>query len=81
VLDVLLNDTPVGTLPLQWNPDRVGAYELAFPRQVVKRGTNRLVLRIKQKTGDGQPEIGRRAPGLSEGDAFVLWYVRVRRAG
>jgi hypothetical protein len=47
VLDVVLNDVTIGSVPLLWNPERVGAYDVTLPRASVRRGRNRLVLRIQ----------------------------------
>jgi 4-amino-4-deoxy-L-arabinose transferase-like glycosyltransferase len=80
VLDVVLNGTAIGRLPLTWNPDRVGAYDLVLPAELVRRGTNRLVLRLAQTQTAEQGGIGQRVPGLTDGDAFVLWYVRLNRS-
>ena len=77
VLDVVLNDVHIGSLPLRWNPERVGAYDVTLPRAVVRQGRNRMVLRVQQ-TPAAQPAAGQRIPGITDGDAFALWYVRLR---
>ena len=45
-VEVVLNGVPVTTIPLKWTPDRVGAYDIVLPRAAVRRGVNRLVLRV-----------------------------------
>ena len=71
VVDVALNDIHIGDIQLQWTPGRVGAYDILLPRTAARRGMNRLVLRVKRTAGS----LVR--PGLADGDAVALWYVRV----
>ena len=61
---VFINDNLLATFGLQWNPERVGAYEIHVPRNVTKAGVNRLVI----------------APELKPGgpDRVRFWYVRIR---
>ena len=70
-VQVALNDVQVAEIPLRWIPGRVGAYEIVLPRAAVRRGVNRLVLRVKR------PVVSPVRPGLPEGDAVGVWYVRV----
>ncbi len=71
VVGVALNGIDVGEIQLRWTPNRVGAYDILLPRTAVRRGVNRLVLRVKR------PAASPVRPGLSDGDAMGLWYVRV----
>ena len=71
IVEVALNDVLVGEIQLQWVPGRVGAYDILLPRTAVRRGVNRLVLRVKRPAASGL------RPGLTDGDALGLWYVRV----
>ena len=72
VIEVTLNGTPIANVALNWSPDRVGAYDVILPRELVRRGSNQLSLRLRHPAvSDGVH------PGLSNGDAFGLWYVRV----
>ncbi len=70
VVEVALNGLPVGEIQLRWTPSRVGAYDILLPRTAVRRGVNRLVLRVKR------PAASPVRPGLTDGDAVGLWYVR-----
>jgi hypothetical protein len=75
---VAFNGTPVLDIAVQWTPGRIGAYDLAIPRALARSGTNRLTLVLASPT-PGTASGGRRpSPGLSDGSAFALWYVRVR---
>jgi hypothetical protein len=80
VLDLVLNGTAIGKVALLWNPDRVGAYNIVLPVELVRRGNNRLVLRLEQTHAAEEAGIGQRLPGLTDGDTFVLWYVRLNRS-
>jgi hypothetical protein len=71
VVDVSLNNTPVGAIQLLWTPGRMGSYDIVLPRAAVRRGVNRLALRVKR------PAASQVQPGLTDGDAVGLWYVRV----
>jgi 4-amino-4-deoxy-L-arabinose transferase-like glycosyltransferase len=71
VVGVALNGVDVGEIQLRWTPSRVGAYDIVLPRTAVRRGVNRLVLRVKRPAGSPV------RPGLSDGDAVGFWYVRV----
>jgi 4-amino-4-deoxy-L-arabinose transferase-like glycosyltransferase len=71
VVEVALNDVQIGEIQLRWTPDRVGTYDILLPRTAVRRGVNRLVLRVKR------PAASPVRPGLTDGDAVGLWYVRV----
>jgi 4-amino-4-deoxy-L-arabinose transferase-like glycosyltransferase len=75
---VFVNRSLVGDIPLQWTPGRVGAYDIAVPRSMLQAGSNRLVLTLAPGS-PGRSSAGRPlAPGLGDGSAFSLWYVRVR---
>jgi 4-amino-4-deoxy-L-arabinose transferase-like glycosyltransferase len=79
----VLNGTPIATLPLGITPDRVGAYDIVLPASAVRRGANELVVRVERGP---QPTAGSplARPGLSDGDAASLWYLRLHpppRAG
>lgn len=78
VVDVAINGTPLQAVTLDWNPARGGTYRLVLPRTAVRRGLNRLVLRLRRPDPVVAPRI---RPGLSDGDAIGLWYVRVQPAG
>ncbi len=80
VIEVLLNGTSIGRVPLRWNVERVGAYDLVLPRTLVRRGNNRLTLRLERAAPPGAPDAHQGQPGLTDGDAFGLWYVRVHPA-
>jgi hypothetical protein len=58
-----LNERLAATIPLLWNPARVGAYEVALPSAFVKEGLNDLVFET-DTTG-----------GAARG--IRLWYVRL----
>jgi 4-amino-4-deoxy-L-arabinose transferase-like glycosyltransferase len=76
-IELVLNGTPVATIPLRWTPARTGSYDIVLPRAAVRRGPNHLVLRVVgQRTGP--PDAVR--PGLTDGDAVALWYLRVHPA-
>jgi len=75
---VFLNRAFLCDLPLRWNPERVGSYDITLPRAAVKDGRNRLVLMLAPGPGANSPDGGPPQPGLSDGAAFRLWYVRVR---
>lgn len=75
---VFLNRAFLCDLPLRWNPERVGSYDIILPRAAVKDGRNRLVLMLAPGPGANSPDGGPPQPGLSDGAAFRLWYVRVR---
>jgi len=77
LLRVFMNGTPVASLELRWNPDRVGAYPIQVPAQVVTSGENRMVLMLE----GGEPSTSGGAPvqpGLSEWSAFSFWNVFIR---
>jgi hypothetical protein len=73
-----LNGTAIGVLELEWNPTRMGSYEVNVPGELVRRGAN--VLRL-----DGSAiHIASRAsdPFARDGQAvgFRVWWVNVTRA-
>lgn len=75
---VFLNRSFLCDLPLRWNPERVGSYDITLPRAAVKDGPDRLVLTLVPGPGTDSPDGRPPQPGLSDGAAFKLWYVRVR---
>jgi hypothetical protein len=77
VVEVLLNGAPLEAIALGWTPGRVGSYTVTLPRATVRRGLNRLVLRVRRADPAVAPRI---RPGLSGGDAIALWYLRVQPA-
>jgi 4-amino-4-deoxy-L-arabinose transferase-like glycosyltransferase len=74
-VQVLLNGVNVATIPLRWTPGRVGAYDLVLPAAAVRRGGNRLVVRVNGARTAAPTPVRR---GLTPGEAVALWYVRVR---
>ena len=77
VVEVVLNGVPLEAIALDWTPGRVGSYTVTLPRTAVRRGLNRFVLRLRRADPAAAPRI---RPGLSDGDAVGLWYVRVQPA-
>ena len=77
VVEVLLNGAPLEAIALGWTPGRVGSYTVTLPRATVRRGFNRLVLRVRRADPAVAPRI---RPGLSGGDAIAFWYLRVQPA-
>ena len=45
-VDILLNGTSIRRMRLQWTPGRVGAYDIVLPRANVRRGSNRVTVRV-----------------------------------
>jgi hypothetical protein len=45
-VEILLNGISIRRMRLQWTPGRVGAYDIVLPRATVRRGTNRVVVRV-----------------------------------
>ena len=74
VLDVVINGAGVSTVPLHWTSGRVGGYDVVLPRAAVRRGDNRLVLRVRRPAESTTSPI---RPGLTPETAVGLWYVRV----
>ena len=74
-VEVALNGAHVTTIPLRWTAGRMGAYDVVLPAAAVRRGDNRLVLRVNGSASEGAPAV---RPGLTPGEAVALWYVRVR---
>ena len=74
---VLINQQTVEVLQLQWDPERVGQYEVSPPAGVLRRGMNEITLQSENMvsighTGDAFPEIPR------DRDVGVrLWYVLI----
>ena len=62
---VFLNERPVASLELGWNPERVGAYSFDVPAGVAKSGLNRLKFAATRAGADARIRV---------------WWVRVRRA-
>jgi 4-amino-4-deoxy-L-arabinose transferase-like glycosyltransferase len=75
---VFVNQALVREIQLQWNPERVGAYEIDVRRSMLQAGSNRLVLTVAPAPADQSSGGKPVAPGLSDGSTFLLWYVRVR---
>lgn len=75
---VFVNESLVRDIPLQWTPGRVGAYDFAVPRSMLKAGSNRLVLTLAPGPAASSPGGRPVVPGLGDGSTFSLWYVRVR---
>ena len=75
---VSVSQLPVRNIELQWTPGRVGAYDIAVPRSMLQTGGNRLVFTLAPRPAGGSSGGRPVAPGLSDGSAFSLWYVRVR---
>jgi hypothetical protein len=73
VVEAAINGTPLGVVTLHWTPDRVGAYDIVLPRGLVRRGTNQLILHVRRPA----PSAAAIQPGLTDGNAIGLWYVRV----
>jgi hypothetical protein len=73
VVDVTVNGAPVGAIALQWKADRFGSYEFVLPRALVHPGANRLGFHVRRP---GLPAEAIR-PGITDGDAISVWYVRV----
>jgi 4-amino-4-deoxy-L-arabinose transferase-like glycosyltransferase len=72
-VELRLNGTPLATTLLRWTPDRVGAYDIVLPQAATHAGKNVLTFLVRHAF-DATP-LAR--PGLSEGDAVAVWYVRV----
>jgi hypothetical protein len=73
-----VNGRALQNIALAWNPERVGAYDIALPRGFVKTGWNRLMFAVNPRSAR-QSADGRPGPaGLAGGTAFRLWYLRVR---
>jgi hypothetical protein len=72
-IDVRLNGTVLATMPVEWTPDRVGAYNIVLPHTATRAGKNVLTFLVRHAL-DTTP-LAR--PGLSDGDAVALWYLRV----
>jgi hypothetical protein len=76
-VELALNGSPVATIPLRWTPGRVGSYDVVLPRAAVRRGANRLVLRVARLPATPSDLVH---PGLTDGAAVALWYLRVHPA-
>jgi len=68
-VQLALNGRLIATIPLQWNPDRVGAYDFVLPASALSTGANTLAI------------VALRPPAGGPAPAFRLWYVRVRPPG
>jgi len=73
-LEIVVNGALAGVVPLGWTPGRVGACDLVLPRGLVRKGVNEITVRVRRPATPTPASI---QPGLSEGDAVGLWYVRV----
>ena len=65
------------TIPLRWTPGRVWLVRHQLPRAAVRQGANRLVLRVARLPATPSDIFH---PGLTDGDAVALWYLRVHPA-
>lgn len=76
-VDLAINDRPLATLTLPWNPDRVGAYQVALPVGAIRQGVNRLTFRSHRlvRLGQGLQRFDELPPDLEVG--FRLWYVLI----
>ncbi len=72
VLQLRLNDRPIGRLRLQYSEERIGAYEMAVPSSAVRSGFNNLEFVAVDRGGAGD------SPAVA--GAFRLWYVRLTPA-
>jgi hypothetical protein len=72
VVEFLVNGKSLATRTIEWNPERVGSYEISLPRAFVRQGRNELVVRLQKSTDQDQG-----SPGLSDGAAFAFWNVRL----
>jgi hypothetical protein len=63
---VLLNEQPLGTVQLVWNPDRVGSYSFRVPTQLARVGSNNLTIVAEDQSG-AHPSV-------------AVWYARVQPA-
>ena len=74
-VELFLNGKALSTIGLTSTPGRVGAYDVVLPRDTVRAGVNRLVIRIKRPATVPPAQI---RPGLSDGDAIAVWMLRLR---
>jgi 4-amino-4-deoxy-L-arabinose transferase-like glycosyltransferase len=72
---ILFNGVLLRTVPLTWNPEKVGAYDLVLRRALVKPGLNRLMFAGDHGSAE-DATVGGRRPNRG----FKLWYVLVRPA-
>ena len=79
-VEFMLNGTSIAAVPLRLTVGRVGAYDLVLPRAAVHQGVNELVVRVVPAARDALGPIGPVRPGLSDGDAASLWFVRLHPA-
>jgi hypothetical protein len=77
IVEVALNGATIAAIPLQWNPGRVGVYDVLLPRALVRSGDNRLRMRITPTVPLAGAADGAEG-GLVHGSAVGVWYVRVR---
>ncbi len=77
VVDVLFNRKLIGHISLSYDPQRVGAYRLRAGEDIVRRGSNEIVVIPSATVPAG--EAGPRFDWLNPSDAIGvrLWYVRV----
>jgi hypothetical protein len=76
---VAINQTEVGGFRVVWDHNKAGAYDIAVPAWLVRKGWNRVDLRTTGPTL--LPPGENRYPGLQgESSTFFLWYVRVAPA-
>lgn len=77
---VLLNGQPVGNFNLQWNPERIGEYELIPPTRILRKGINELTLLTEtmipmERAGTAFPEIAR-----DQSVGLRFWYIAITPA-
>jgi hypothetical protein len=72
-VDISINGTTLSTIALRWTDDRVGVYDIVLPRTFVHAGVNRLGFHVRRPA-----EAEGTRPGLTDGDAIAVWYVRLR---
>ena len=74
---LLFNRRLLGTLPILWDPRRVGSYRLHVPADLVRAGTNELTIVAEDLVAAA--ETGGRFGWLPPGSrlGFRIWYLRV----
>lgn len=76
-VQVLFNKHFLGSLRLSWNPERVGSYRLRLGEEIVRAGSNELIILPGATTSAGS--AGPKFAWLDPADQIGvrLWYVRV----
>jgi hypothetical protein len=72
-----LNRRPLGVIDLGWNPDRVGSYQVEMPADIVRAGSNQLLLMPEPllPAGSAGPRFAWLPP--DERIGVRVWYIRV----